>query len=38
MHSQPSWQVRRICELLNQEGIEYYIERCFKGLTNIDRS
>ncbi|EPE2274639.1 hypothetical protein ACSG6T_002483 [Enterococcus faecalis] len=36
VHSQPSWQVRRICEILNQEGIEYYRERCFKGLINID--
>lgn len=35
LKNQPSWQIRKICNYLQEKGIPYTRERCFKGLNNM---
>ncbi|PTO39700.1 hypothetical protein C6P52_04140 [Enterococcus mundtii] len=36
LHSQPSWQIQLIAQILNSKNIQYYRERTFKNLTTVE--
>lgn len=36
IHSQPSWQIQFITQLLDYHGIQYYREKTFNGLTTTE--